>query len=82
MKTEVYGEAYEQAKSELRGIFEQLDQLGRRKVQIEKLVETLKPLVSYQSQGNTGFAESEASQQGIDAYKSHWNQPEGILSVV
>jgi hypothetical protein len=82
MKAEIYGAAYEQANSELRNIFEQLDQLGRRKGQIEKLVETLKPMIGSQSQGNVGFAASDLGQQSADVFKSQWNQPEAVLSVV
>ena len=81
MTPEVYREAYEHANTELLSIFGQLEQLGVRKSQIERLVETLKPLAGSQPQGNPGFADSDPGQPGTDVYKSNW-KPDGIPSVV
>ena len=82
MTPEVYRAAYEQANTELRSIFGQIEQLGVRRGQIERLLETLKPLTGSLSQGNSGFPDGELVQPGIDPYKSNWNQPDGVLSVV
>ena len=86
MRPEVYRSAYEKANLELTDIFEQFDQLGHRKGQIERLLETLKPLVPAESSSEPTYkAEGFSSDPGhrrTEIYKSHWEQPEGALSVV
>jgi len=56
MNQEIYRAAYEEAKAELRDVFEQFEQLSRRKDQIEGVVEVLKPLVALQAHGSPSLA--------------------------
>jgi hypothetical protein len=86
MTPEVYCSAYEKANSELSEIFAQFDQLGLRKGQIERLLETLKPLVGAESSSEPIYSSerlsSDPGHRRTEIYKSHWEQPEGALSVV
>jgi hypothetical protein len=83
MKLEVYRTAYESANAELTEIFEQFDRLGLRKGQIERLLDTLKPLVPAESSPEQTYnAEGLSSgHRRTEIYKSNWEQPEA-LSVV
>ena len=56
MNQDIYRAAYEEAKAELRDVFEQFEQLSRRKDQIEGVVEVLKPLVALQAHGSPSLA--------------------------
>ncbi len=50
MQRDIYRAAYEEAKAELKDVFEKFEQLKQRKAQIEGVVEVLKPLVALQAQ--------------------------------
>jgi CHASE3 domain sensor protein len=56
MNNDIYRAAYEEANAELNAVFEQFEQLRRRKAQIEGVVEVLKPLLELQAHSVPGVA--------------------------